>query len=330
MIKVGVIGANGFLGLELLRILSIHPKVEISKILKRENDIEDEFTHLSSLNLNEVQTSNIDDFKSLDCVFLSLPHGSASEYVKELIDKVKIIDLSSDYRIDDAKSYEAYYKTSFDPDIQSKFTYGFIESSLDKIKKSSNVANPGCFALASQLAILPFHSLIKNISITAITGSSGGGKLPSIKNHHSTRSKDIFSYNINKHRHLAEIFQSYPSLNNKLSFVPLSGPFTRGIYLTAHIQTSDQIDLDSINSLIAKTFINMPFVRIQQQAKLSNVVGSNYCDLSVSIRDENNFVVESCIDNLIKGASGNAVECMNLMFAEDQSLGLKEMLPLYL
>ena len=330
MIKVGVIGANGFLGLELLRILSIHPKVEISKILKRENNIEDEFTHLSSLNLNEVQTSNIEDFKSLDCVFLSLPHGSASEYVKELIDKVKIIDLSSDYRIDDAKSYEAYYKTSFDHDIQSKFTYGFIESSLDKIKKSSNVANPGCFALASQLAILPFHSLIKNISITAITGSSGGGKLPSIKNHHSTRSKDIFSYNINKHRHLAEIFQSYPSLNNKLSFVPLSGPFTRGIYLTAHIQTSDQIDLDSINSLIAKTFINMPFVRMQQQAKLSNVVGSNYCDLSVSIRDENNFVVESCIDNLIKGASGNAVECMNLMFAEDQSLGLKEMLPLYL
>jgi N-acetyl-gamma-glutamyl-phosphate reductase len=330
MIKVGIIGANGFLGLELLRILSIHPKVEISKILKRENDIEDEFTHLSSLDLNEVQTSNIDDFKSLDCVFLSLPHGSASEYVKELIDKVKIIDLSSDYRIDDAKSYEAYYKTSFDPDIQSKFTYGFIESSLDKIKKSSNVANPGCFALASQLAILPFHSLIKNISITAITGSSGGGKLPSIKNHHSTRSKDIFSYNINKHRHLAEIFQSYPSLNNKLSFVPLSGPFTRGIYLTAHIQTSDQIDLDSINSLIAKTFINMPFVRMQQQARLSNVVGSNYCDLSVSIRDENNFVVESCIDNLIKGASGNAVECMNLMFAEDQSLGLKEMLPLYL
>ena len=330
MIKVGIIGANGFLGLELLRILSIHPKVEISKILKRENDIEDEFTHLSSLDLNDVQTSNIDDFKNLDCVFLSLPHGSASEYVKELIDKVKIIDLSSDYRIDDAKSYEAYYKTSFDPDIQSKFTYGFIEFSLDKIKKSSNVANPGCFALASQLAILPFHSLIKNISITAITGSSGGGKLPSIKNHHSTRSKDIFSYNINKHRHLAEIFQSYPSLNNKLSFVPLSGPFTRGIYLTAHIQTSDQIDLDSINSLIAKTFINMPFVRMQQQAKLSNVVGSNYCDLSVSIRDENNFVVESCIDNLIKGASGNAVECMNLMFAEDQSLGLKEMLPLYL
>ncbi len=330
MIKVGVIGANGFLGLELLRILSIHPKVKIAKILKRENEIEDEFSHLSSLNLNELQTLNLDDFEDLDCVFLSLPHGSAHEYVNKLLNKVKIIDLSSDFRIRDANSYESYYKTSFDPIIQSKFTYGFIESSLDEIKNSSNIANPGCFALASQLAILPFHSIIKNISITAITGSSGGGKLPSMKNHHSTRSKDMFSYNINKHRHLAEILQSYPSLINKISFVPLSGPFTRGIYLTAHIQTSDQIDLSLINSLIEKCFINMPFVRIQEQAKLSNVVGSNYCDLSVSMRDENNFVVETCLDNLIKGASGNAVECMNLMFSEDQSLGLKEMLPLYL
>ena len=330
MIRTGIIGANGFLGLELLRILSIHPKVEISKILKRENEIEDEFTHLSSLNFNEIQTSNLEDFKELDCVFLSLPHGSAHEYVKELLNKVKIIDLSSDFRISDANSYDSYYKTSFDPSVQSSFTYGFIESSLNEIKKSSNVANPGCFALASQLAILPFHSLIDKISITAITGSSGGGKLPSLKNHHSTRSKDIFSYNINKHRHLAEIFQSFPNLSDKLSFVPLSGPFTRGIYLTAHIQTSEQINSNSINSLIKKTFINMPFVRFQQQAKLSNVVGSNYCDLSVSIKDENSFVVETCLDNLIKGASGNAVECMNLMFSEDQSLGLKEMLPLYL
>ncbi len=107
MIRTGIIGANGFLGLELLRILSIHPKVEISKILRRENEIEDEFTHLSSLNLNEIQTSNLDDFKQLDCVFLSLPHGSAHEYVKELLNKVKIIDLSSDFRIRDANSYES-------------------------------------------------------------------------------------------------------------------------------------------------------------------------------------------------------------------------------
>ena len=184
MIKVGIIGANGFLGLELLRILSIHPKVSIQKILKRENDIDDEFTHLSSLNLSELQTSDLGDFHNLDCVFLALPHGSAEEYANELMGKVKIIDLSSDYRISDAQSYEKYYKSSFDANLQNKFTYGFIESKLDDIKKSENVANPGCFALASQLAILPFESLINNISITAITGSSGGGKAPTSKNHH--------------------------------------------------------------------------------------------------------------------------------------------------
>ncbi len=330
MIKVGIIGANGFLGLELLRLLSIHPKVEISKILKRENDIEEEFTHLSSLNLNDSQTSDINDFKDLDCVFLSLPHGSANEYVSELIDKVKIIDLSSDYRIDDNVSYEKYYKSSFDPKIQKKFNYGFIEKSIDDIQKAFNISNPGCFALASQLAILPFHSLIDNVSITAITGSSGGGKISSQKNHHSIRSKDVFSYNINKHRHLAEIFQTFPDLNTKLSFVPLSGPFTRGIYLTAHISSKETIDNNSLNSLMENTFKNMPFLRIQSQIKLSNVVGSNYCDISISIKDQNNFVVETCLDNLVKGASGNAVECMNLMFSEDQSLGLKEILPLYL
>ena len=197
MIKVGVIGANGFLGLELLRILSIHPKVEIAKILKRENDIEEEFSHLSSLNLNDNQTSSIEDFKNLDCVFLSLPHGYANEYVKELINKVKIIDLSADYRIDDINSYKEYYKSSFNPEVQNNFDYGFIENNLVNIQKATNIANPGCFALASQLAILPFHTLIDNISITAITGSSGGGKMSTSKNHHSVRSKDIFSYNVN-------------------------------------------------------------------------------------------------------------------------------------
>jgi N-acetyl-gamma-glutamyl-phosphate reductase len=110
----------------------------------------------------------------------------------------------------------------------------------------------------------------------------------------------------------------------------LSGPFTRGIYVTAHIQSNENIDVDKLNELLKNKYSNMPFVRVQSQNKLSNVVGSNYCDISISVKDNHNFVVETCIDNLIKGASGNAVECMNLMFSEDQSLGLKEMLPLYL
>ena len=219
-------------------VLPIVAKKGMTKEIKdslSKYDIDDEFTHLSSLNLSKLQTPNLGDFHNLDCVFLSLPHGSAEEYVKELIGKVKIIDLSSDYRINDAQSYERYYKSSFDANLQNKFTYGFIEAKIDEIKNSENVANPGCFALASQLTIYPFEGLINNISITAITGSSGGGKAPTSKNHHSVRSKDVFSYNVNQHRHLAEIYQSFPSLTDNLSFVPLSGPYTRGIYVTAHL-----------------------------------------------------------------------------------------------
>ncbi len=325
MIKVGIIGANGYLGVELIRILSIHPEVKLSKIFQREMEIDEEFPHLKSLNLKDLQTSNLDDFKNLDCVFLSLPHGSAHEYVKELLSKVKIIDLSSDFRISNQEDYNKYYK-----DIQSKFQYGFIENSIDDIKKSSNISNPGCFALTAQLSLLPFQSIIKKVSITAITGSSGGGKNPSLKNHHSTRSKDIFSYNINSHRHLAEIYQSFPNLKETLSFVPMSGPFSRGIYLTSHIEINEDSTYESLNSILIDCFKSSPFIRVQDNTKLSNVVGSNYCDISMSYKDERHFVVEACLDNLVKGASGNAIECMNIIFDLDQTLGLKQMIPLYL
>ena len=330
MIKVGIIGANGYLGVELIRILSVHPEVKLSKIFQREMEIDEEFPHLQSYNLKDLQTSNLDDFKNLDCVFLSLPHGSAHEYVKELLSKVKIIDLSSDFRISNQNDYNKYYKTNFDADIQSKFQYGFIENSIDDIKKSSNISNPGCFALTAQLSLLPFQSIIKKVSITAITGSSGGGKNPSNKNHHSTRSKDIFSYNINSHRHLGEIYQSFPNLKETLSFVPLSGPFSRGIYLTSHIETFEDVTHESLNLSLVDCFKSSPFIRIQNNTKLSNVVGSNYCDISLSFKDQRHFVVEACLDNLVKGASGNAVECMNIIFDLDQSLGLNQMIPLYL
>ncbi len=177
---------------------------------------------------------------------------------------------------------------------------------------------------------MPFHSIIKNVSVTAITGSSGGGKNPTNKNHHSTRSKDIFSYNVNSHRHLAEIYQSFPSLRKNLSFVPLSGPFSRGIYLTCHIETKKTINNDFLDSCLADCYKSAPFIRIQNNTKLANVVGSNFCDISVSLKDENYFVVEACLDNLVKGASGNAVECMNLIFDQDQALGLNQIIPLYL
>ncbi len=330
MLKIGIIGANGFLGLELIRILKAHPKVVISKILQRDSNIEEEFSHLKTLGLDKIQTDNLDDFKYLDCVFLSLPHGSAEEYVKELIDHVKIIDLSADYRIADQDNYFKYYKSNFNTDLQKKFQYGFIEKNYSSIKNTSYIANPGCFALTAQLSILSFEDIIDQISITAITGSSGGGKAPTLKNHHSVRSKDLFSYNINSHRHLSEIYQSFPSLESCLSFIPLSGSFSRGIYLTAHISTNTKINEQILMDRLQSHFNNMPFIRIQNQTKLSNVVGSNYCDISISYHNDHRFVVEACLDNLVKGASGNAVECMNLMYGLDQDMGLNNLIPTFL
>jgi N-acetyl-gamma-glutamyl-phosphate reductase len=330
MIKVGIIGANGYLGLELLRILKAHSKVEISKIFKRESLIEDEFTHLSGLSLNNCLTSNLSDFIELDCVFLSLPHGHSYKYVKELLGKTKIIDLSADSRITDKSLYSQYYFNDMDSNIQKHFIYGFIERDREMIKKANNIANPGCFALCTQLALLPFNEIINSASITAITGSSGGGKEPSPKNHHSKRSKDMFSYDINSHRHLAEIYQSFPHLSEEISFVPTSGPFVRGIFLTAHINLKQNYSNDDLLNLVRSKFNAETFVRIQDQVNLSNIIGSNFCDISMKQTSPSSIVIQSSLDNLMKGASGNAVECFNLMHNLPYNEGVGSLMPFYL
>lgn len=330
MIKVGIIGANGYLGLELLRLLKVHPKVKISKILKRESLIEDEFTHLSGFSFNDCLTSNLSDFTELDCIFISLPHGHSYEYVKELLGKTKIIDLGADSRITDKSLYSQYYSNDMDPNIQKHFTYGFIERDREIIKKASNIANPGCFALCTQLALLPFNEIINFASITAITGSSGGGKEPSSKNHHSKRAKDMFSYGINSHRHLAEIYQSFPHLSKGISFVPTSGPFVRGIFLTAHINLKQNLSNDDVLNLLQSKYNKETFVRIQNQVNLSNIIGSNFCDISIKQTSPSSIVIQSSLDNLMKGASGNAVECFNLMHNLNYNEGVGNLVPFYI
>jgi len=330
MINVGIIGANGYLGLELIRILKVHPHIKIKSIFKRDVLIEDEFKHLMNTSLNETLSSDISDFQNLDCVFLSLPHGQSYDYVKQLIGKVKIIDLSSDSRISNKSLYSQYYNHVMDENIQKKFTYGFIEKNSEDIKNAHNIANPGCFALCTQLALLPFSEVITSASVTAITGSSGGGKEPTIKNHHSTRSKDMFSYGINTHRHLAEIIQSYPNLKDSLSFVPTSGPFVRGIFLTAHLALDSKYSLEDLTSKFHSKFSKDGFIRLQDQVNLTNVVGSNYCDISITQGADNKVIIQASLDNLMKGASGNAIECFNLMHNLPINEGVGALIPFYL
>ena len=330
-IKIGLVGANGFIGLELIRLIASHPDIEIKYIFKHKKKLEEEFNHLRDFGLDKYQTTKIDDLKDCDCVFLSLPQNESSEYLRSLFGKTKIIDLGSDNRILNQKLYRQYYDGEFNEDINSQFVYGFLEKNKSIIQNAKNVSNPGCFALCVQMSILPIFKQIKSVDIFAITGSSGGGKAPIVKNHHSIRSKDIFSYNINKHRHLAEIFQSFPNLNlSNFTFVPTSGPFVRGIFLNSVVELKDDI-VDEVIEKNYKNFINENiFIRKQEEIKLSNVVGSNFFDLNLIKISNTKFIIQSCLDNLIKGAAGNSIECMNVMFGLRQDEGLKNLLPVYI
>lgn len=330
MIDIGIIGANGYLGIELIRILKVHPKVNIKHIFKRDTLIENEFPHLLDTSLNSTLTSNIEDFKKLDCVFLSLPHGHSYDYVKELLGEVKIIDLSADSRISNKSLYSQYYNNEMNEDIQKQFTYGFVEKNKEVIKTSNNIANPGCFALCAQLSILPFKDIATSAFINAVTGSSGGGKDPSIKNHHSIRSKNMFSYGINSHRHLAEIYQSFPDLEGNLSFIPTSGPFVRGIFLTAELTLKSDFSLEELKHKFQNTFSNESFIRYQENVNLVNTSGSNYCDISIHQNSNKKIIVQASLDNLMKGASGNAVECFNLMHNLPYNEGVGSLMPFYL
>ena len=226
--------------------------------------------------------------------------------------------------------YSQYYNHVMDENIQKKFQYVQKPENSEDIKNAHNIANPGCFALCTQLALLPFSEVITSASVTAITGSSGGGKEPTIKNHHSTRSKDMFSYSINTHRHLAEIIQSYPNLKDSLSFVPTSGPFVRGIFLTAHLALDSKYSLEDLTSKFHSKFSKDGFIRLQDQVNLTNVVGSNYCDISITQGADNKVIIQASLDNLMKGASGNAIECFNLMYNLPINEGVGTLIPFYL
>lgn len=330
-IKTSIIGATGYTGLEVIRYLLSHPNVEINHISgseKKEENLSNLFPHLSHLNLKTSTLSSKEIAEDSDCVFLSLPHGESYKYIKEIKDLTKIIDLSADLRLKENLHKKYYPEVPFDSKLFSEFTYGFIEKEKENIKKANNIANPGCFALCSQLCILPFKDLATDVDIFAITGSSGGGKKPSEGAHHPIRSHNLFSYNINVHRHMGEIYQSYPDI--RLNFIPSSGPFVRGIFVNAFIKLKKSISKEEIKNILHSCFHQSKFVFTVNKVCLANVTGSNFFNISAELcQDEKSLVVQGCLDNLGKGASGNAVQCMNLMFDFEENAGLNNINVLY-
>ena len=321
-IKAGIIGGAGYTGGELIRLLIHHPDVSVSFIHSRSNAGKPVHTIHQDL-IGETGLQFTDDNTSLgdggiDVLFLCLGHGESKKFLEEnkIADKTKIIDLANDFRLIQNSKHET-----------RNFIYGLPELNREKIKTAQNIANPGCFATAIQLGLLPLakKGLLKDIYTTGITGSTGAGQSLSTTSHFSWRSNNIQAYKTLTHQHLGEIGESLLQLQSKggvdLSFVPWRGDFTRGIFISSQIKSDKS--LEELTNIFEDFYKDHPFTQISRDAIfMKQVVNTNKAVIQLE-KTENKLVIHSAIDNLLKGASGQAVQNMNLVFGFDETTGLK-------
>jgi N-acetyl-gamma-glutamyl-phosphate/LysW-gamma-L-alpha-aminoadipyl-6-phosphate reductase len=342
--KVGVVGASGFVGGELLRLLVMHPKIELSMVTSRQ--YAGEYVHRvhpSLKGFTELTFSPVDLDKlssNCDLVFTSVPHGKAVGIVKKLYDAgVKVIDLSADYRLKNPKGYVEYYGWEHPhPELLVKSAYGIPELHRDEIKNSQLVSCPGCMAVTSVLAIAPLvkDSLIDldHIIVDSKIGSSGAGGKPSAGTHHAMRYGVVRPYKPVKHRHTAEIEQEISAIAKrdvKISMSPHAVNIVRGILCTNHTFLKTQITVQELWKTYRAMYKGEPFIRFIRDTKglykypdPKFVIGSNFCDIGFDVDEKNaRLVALSASDNLMKGAAGSAVQCMNVMHGFDESDGLK-------
>lgn len=320
-IKVGIIGASGYTGIELIKILIKHKNIEI-KVLNSESSagkkIKDVDASIQSdLAFTNYSIEQINNLK-LDLIFLAMPNGEAMKIVPKL--NCKVVDLSGDYRFNKIKSYEENYKINH-LDKKTKAVYGLPELFRKEIAKAKVVANPGCYATACLLAGLPIQKLSKYIVFDCKSGYSGAGKKPTYVNEPKNYTDNIIAYNIANHRHKAEAEQF---LKCKISFTPHVIPTFRGLMCTMHALLKKKIDSKKIISLYKNFYRNEKFVKIVDKIpELHDVQNTNYCCIGGFETDKNNqLVVVATIDNLLKGASSQAVQNMNIMFGLEEGEGL--------
>ena len=316
-IKAGIIGGAGYTGGELIRLLIHHPGVSVSFIHSRSNaDKPVHSVHQDLLGDTELKFSGeLND--DVDVVFLCLGHGESKKFLAEnkIADKVKVIDLANDFRLSQSSKHET-----------RNFVYGLPELNRDQIKKANNVANPGCFATTIQLGLLPLAKagLLKDVYTTGITGSTGAGQSLSATSHFSWRENNIQAYKTLTHQHLGEIGESLkqlqPAGDIHVNFVPWRGDFTRGIFVSSQVRCDES--LIELNKIYEDFYAGHLFTHITKEPLfLKQVVNTNKCIIQLE-KVGSMLVVHSVTDNLLKGASGQAVQNMNLMFGLDETAGL--------
>jgi N-acetyl-gamma-glutamyl-phosphate reductase len=334
--RIGIVGATGYIGSEIMRLVSTHQQLELAWVTSNSQNgtaVHELFPNLLGYVKDEFRSFDLSMLDDVEAVFMCLPHGGAMETIKQVIDqypKVKVVDCSGDFRSPRLDKWEEYYKTRHTArEYQDRFVYGFSEYNREQVKTAQYVANPGCFATALNVLLAPFAKhgeLVGDISITAITGSSGSGNKAKLGTHHPERNQNVKAYKILEHQHLVEV---HPFLEDMaegndfdLYFVPQSGPFVRGIFATAFIPLNSQQSLATINEMVRDAYDDEQFIHVVDGSPSLRLV-ANTNNVHVSYRAQGDMLVGMCaIDNMAKGGAGQAVQNMNLMLGLEESAGL--------
>jgi N-acetyl-gamma-glutamyl-phosphate reductase len=333
-IRVGIFGGSGYGGSELLRLLLLHSSVEIALVTANEHagkavcEVHRNLYGLTDLRFTRAP-EELSGLSDLDCVFLALPHGQAMDIAPRLPQQVRAIDLSGDFRLRDRALFEQHYGREHTAmEAQGEFVYGLTETNRERIRGARLISNPGCFATATLLGLAPLvagNLLSGRVIVDAKTGSSGSGAKPAANTHHPQRMNSFYAYKPFTHQHVPEIEQELRAVgdwSSELVFMTHSLPVARGIFASIYAETKNEMTQAEVRELFAQFYMDAFFVRLVEGSPDINwVKTTNFCDIGFAARGRN-LVVFAALDNLVKGAAGQAIQNMNLMFGFDEKTGL--------
>jgi [amino group carrier protein]-6-phospho-L-2-aminoadipate/5-phospho-L-glutamate reductase len=333
-IKIAVFGGSGYGGSELLRILLFHPNAEIVLVTANEQagkavaEVHKNLFGITNLKF-ETAPEDFSKLENVDVAFFALPHGQALNLIPKLPANVKAIDLSGDFRINDADVFRKFYNLEHTAnELQKQFVYGLTETNREQIKNAKYIANPGCFATATLLALAPMVKsglLTGKIIVDAKTGSSGSGAKAAANTHHPQRMNSFYAYKPFTHQHVPEIEQhlrEVGAFENDFVFMTHSLPVSRGIFASCYVETTVNLTNEDLKKLFELYYKDSFFVRqVEGSPDINWVKTTNFCDLAAHASGKQ-IAVFAALDNLVKGAAGQAVQNMNLMFGLDERTGL--------
>ena len=344
MLRIGIIGGSGYVGSELLRLLLLHPQAEVTMVTSRQSVGEYVFNVHPNLRgltqLKFVPQDMAEMQKNCDLIFTATPHGGSVNLVPKLLEAgLKVVDMSADFRLKNPADYETYYGWKHaHPEMLKEAVYGLPELHREEIKNAKLVACPGCMATSAILGLAPIvkAGLVDKdkIVVDLKVGSSGGGSKPSLSSHHPERFSGVRPYQVVGHRHIAEVEQELNALTNeqvKISFTPHAVNMVRGILATIHTFPKQKLENKDLWRALRGMYGNEPFVRLVKYQKgpyqlpdPKVTLGTNYCDVGFEIDEHaNRLLLFSALDNMTKGASGQGVQCMNILMGIDETIGLK-------